>query len=477
MNVILLDFFAVCAYLFGIAGALHALFRKGNPRSALIWVCICLFIPFFGALIYLVFGVNRIQLVTQKWNSYGLYRFEASHAREASQHSFDLKNLSKEQQALTLVGNKLLSTKVTTGCKVKPLFDGTEAYPEMLAIINSARERIYLSTYIFGSYGVGLEFIKALGAAAQRGVDVKVLIDGVGSLYTRHSARKQLKKLGVDARFFLPVTTNPKDLRYINLRSHVKIMVVDSSIGFTGGMNIHDDNSSKIDQVPKIHDLHFRVEGPVIRDLQDAFLRNWYFNNKQAKHEQLYYDDRSKGDMVVRAVNSGPYQEQPVTQHLLIAAVNAAEQCVRIMTPYFIIDSALGSALTQASLRGVAVELILPESNNLSFVKGATEALLPTLLNFGIKVYYRQGHFAHTKLFMVDDVYVFLGSSNMDTRSFYLNFEFNLEVYSKALSDQLIAHFEQVKILSTEITCAWLQKQKFIIKLRNSICKLFSPYL
>ena len=147
------------------------------------------------------------------------------------------------------------------------------------------------------------------------------------------------------------------------------------------------------------------------------------------------------------------------------------------MTPYFIIDSALGSALTQASLRGVAVELILPESNNLSFVKGATEALLPTLLNFGIKVYYRQGHFAHTKLFIVDDVYVFLGSSNMDTRSFYLNFEFNLEVYNKALSNQLIAHFEQIKKLSTEITCEWLQKQKFIIKLRNSICKLFSPYL
>jgi cardiolipin synthase A/B len=474
MNTILLDGLIIAAYFLGIAAALHALFKKGDPRSALIWVCVCLFIPFFGAIIYLIFGVNRVKLLSQKWRSYGLYRFQFNRPPHAD---FDINVLTPVQQALTQVGDKLFNSKITSGCEITPLFDGTHAYPLMLEAIDNAKERIYLSTYIFGTTGISTKFITALGAAAKRGVDVKVLIDGVGSIYTWPSAKKKLQTLGVDAQLFLPVWFNITDLRYLNLRSHAKVLVVDGSIGFTGGMNIHQNNYALNNQEPPIHDLHFKVIGPIVSDLQDAFLRNWYFNTKQTPHEQLYYDDRSKGDMGVRAVSTGPYQEYPIAQYLLVAAINSAQTHIRIMTPYFIIGSSLSAALIEAALRSVNVELILPESNNLSFVKGATEALLPLLLKFGVKVYYRRGHFAHSKIFIVDELYVFLGSSNMDTRSFYLNFEFNLEVYSKALSMALIEYFNAIKQFSREITCDWLQKQNFVIKLRNSICKLFSPYL
>lgn len=477
MNNLLFEILVLLFYFLGIAAALHALFRKGDPRSALIWVCVCLFIPFFGAILYILFGVNRVKFISQKWRSFGLYQFQFNKP-EIPHVDFDTTKLSATMQDLTEVGNKLLQSKITSGCNIIPLFDGTQAYPAMLTAINDAKEHIYLSTYIFGCTGIGKEFIEALGAAVKRGVDVKVLIDGVGTLYTWPSARKRLKDLKVSAQVFLPILgSSINDLRYLNLRSHAKILVVDGSIGFTGGMNIHESNRATTDETAKIHDLHFRVEGPIVRDLQDAFLRNWYFNSKKLPRDQLYYDDRSKGDMGVRAVTSGPYQDQPIAQFILVAAINAAKHNVRIMTPYFIIGSTLSTALIEASLRGVNVELILPESNNLSFVKGATEALLPNLLNFGVKIYYRSGHFAHSKLFMVDDSYVFLGSSNMDTRSFYLNFEFNLEVYSKDLSMQLIKHFNEIKKISREITCQWLQKQNFVIKLRNSICKLFSPYL
>lgn len=476
MNTIFVDGVLAGAYFLGIAAALHALFKKGDPRSALIWVCVCLFIPFFGALIYIVFGVNHVKLVSQKWQSYGLYRFQFNRS-ETAPSKFDLTELTEAQQNLTQVGDKLFNSAIIAGCKIMPLFDGTQAYPIMLKAIDNAKERVYLSTYIFGATDIGEKFIEALGNATKRGLDVRVLIDGVGSLYTWPSAHKKLRALGVNAQFFLPVSLSATDLRYVNLRSHAKIMIIDGSIGFTGGMNIHQHNCGTVDEAPQIHDLQFMVEGPVVSELQDAFLRNWYFNTKQKPHEQLYYDDRVKGEMGARAVNTGPYQEYPVAQYILVAAVNSARSNIRIMTPYFIIGSSLSSALVEAALRGVAVELILPESNNLSFVKGATEAILPSLLKFGVKVYYRLGHFAHSKVFIVDDLYVFLGSSNMDTRSLYLNFEFNLEVYSKDLTTQLTEHFIKIKALSRPITIDWLQKQNFIIKLRNSICKLFSPYL
>lgn len=477
MNNFIFDGFVVFSYFLGIATAIHALFKKENPRSALIWVCLCLFVPFFGAAIYIIFGVNRIKLVSQEWHSYGLY---GTQINKVQNHTplFNTENLSLALQNLTHVGNSLFKNKIIPDCEVTPYFDGTEAYPAMLEAINFAKERIYLSTYIFGSRAVGKMFIEALGDAAKRGVEVKVLIDGIGSLYTFPSAKRKLKKLGVQAKLFLAFGLSFNSLRYLNLRNHAKILVVDGSIGFTGGMNIHEYNRAKADEAPKIHDLHFRIEGPIVGDLQDAFLRNWYFATKKKPEQQVYFDDRPKGSMATRAVATGPYQDMPLAQLLLIAAVNAAKSHVRIMTPYFIIGSSLNTALVEAALRGVNVELILPESNNLSFVKGATESMLPSLLKFGVKAYYRQGHFAHSKIFIVDDQYVFLGSANMDTRSFYLNFEFNLEVYSQGCAQTLINHFENIKTLnSREITISWLQKQNFVIKFRNSICKLFSPYL
>jgi cardiolipin synthase len=477
MNNYFIDMIIIFSYFLGVIAAAHALFSKGNPRSALIWVYVCLFIPFIGAFFYIIFGVNRIKLVSQKWRSYGLYQLPVNLTPGTPHPEYDIAALTPYQQELSHVGNQLFKSKITAGCKITPLYDGTQAYPQMLAAITEAKERIYLSTYIFGAQGIGEKFIEALGAAVKRGVEVKVMIDGVGSLYTWPRAKGKLKALGVDARIFSPLGFSVKDLRCLNLRSHEKIMVVDGALGFTGGMNIHEKNLGSIDELPKIHDLHFKVEGPIISDLQDAFLRNWYFNSKQTPKQQLYYDNRIKGNMGVRSVTTGPYQAYPVTQFLLVAAINAAKQHIRIMTPYFIIGSALNVALIEATLRGVKVELILPESNNLSFVKGASEALFLPLLNFGVKVYYRKGHFTHSKIFIVDDNYVFLGSSNMDTRSFYLNFEFNLEVYSKDLAGQLLEHFKVSRKISREITAEWLQNQKFIIKLRNSICKLFSPYL
>jgi cardiolipin synthase len=337
---------------------------------------------------------------------------------------------------------------------------------------------VFLSTYIFGRGGVGAEFVEALAAAVERKVEVKVLIDGVGSLYTWPSIYLALKRRHVPVHLFLFPLSSIRGLRYLNLRNHTKLLVVDGQVGFTGGMNIHEDNDVAAAGVPLIHDLHFRLQGPIVGELQDVFLNLWYFaTDWQQTSRLLFYDDAPKGQGLARGIANGPYQDIPAIQVMLNTAINQAKSHIRIMTPYFIIGNILGLALISAVMRGVKVEIILPEKNNLSFVKGATEALLSPLLQLGVQAYYRGGNFAHNKIFIVDEVYVILGSSNLDTRSFALNFEFNVEVYDHALAERLVAHFEAIKQISQPLTAERLQKQNFGIKLRNAICKLFSPYL
>jgi cardiolipin synthase len=277
---------------------------------------------------------------------------------------------------------------------------------------------------------------------------------------------------------FLFPFSSIRGVRYLNLRNHTKLLIVDGKVAFTGGMNIHEDNDAQIGAEPLIHDLHFKLQGPIIGGLQDVFLNLWYFATGWKQTSRLlFYDDSMKGQALARGIANGPYQDIPAIQVMLNAAINNAQRHIRIMTPYFIVGNILGLALISAVMRGVTVEIILPEKNNLSFVKGAVEALVSPLLQLGVKVYYRKGNFAHNKIFVVDDAYVILGSSNLDTRSFALNFEFNVEVYDYDLAHTLISHFENIKKISRPLTAECLQKQNFGIKLRNAMCKLFSPYL
>ena len=447
-------------------GALHALFRAREPRSALIWVVICLFLPFFGVLLYAIFGINRVKTVKKKWHSHGFLQILQDEEIERKTLS---QNLPKVYQHWIQSGDRLLKEAIQPGCEITPLFDGAEAYPAMIEAIRNAKENIFLITYIFSSEGRGAELIEALAQAVERKVEVKVLIDGIGSLYSWPSVYRILKKRHVPVQLFLSPFRSIRGFLFLNMRNHAKILTVDGTVGFTGGMNIRDEG---------IHDLHFKCEGPIVGALQDTFFSLWYFADRERPKERLlFYDDTPKGNALVRGIDNGPYQDFPHILLRLVESVTQAKRHIRIMTPYFVVGNVLSGALLAARLRGVEVEIILPENNNLSFVKGATEASLSPLLKYGIRVYYRQGEFAHTKIALVDEVYVFLGSSNLDTRSFLLNFEYNLEVYDTKLAERLIENFESVKKNSRRITNAWLQKQSVFIKFRNACFKLFSPYL
>lgn len=468
----------IIGHVAGIIGAVHALMTKKDPRAALGWSFLCIVLPAVGIILYCMFGINRIKPLSLEWRSLGLTKANNTNAAKPRLQARETHeyHLPEHYAGLIKTGSEVLKLPLEPGCEVNMLLDGTHAYPKMIEAINNAEQSVYLSTYIFGATGIGKAFIHALTAAHQRGVEVKVLIDGIGAMYSWPSTYYKLRRRKVPVSLFLPPFRSWYYAMHLNLRCHAKIMVVDGKLGFTGGMNIHQDNYNPAAE-PAIHDMHFEVKGPVIGQLQDVFLRYWYFSTKQEPKKIVYYDDTFVGEALCRGIAAGPYSEFPHLQVMLCAAVNSASKRIRIMTPYLILGYPLSTAISAAALRGVDVEIILPETNNLSFVKGASEAMMPGLLAHGVNMYYRPGNFAHTKLFIIDDAVAIIGSSNLDTRSFYLNFEFNLEVYNQTFTSELNDYYDKIKLNSHVITSEWLQSQPFGIKLRNSIFKLFSPYL
>ncbi|MBU5611330.1 cardiolipin synthase [Geomonas azotofigens] len=455
-----------------ILSAGHALINKRDPRSALGWIITCLAIPFFGPIFYWGMGVNRIYSRAKRWHR------EAGPAPILPQAPADLPptKLPGELSYLRELRNlseRVVSTRLLPGNHLVPLENGEEAYPAMLAAIDAAQSSVHLSTYIFDGDETGKRFIRSLTRAANRGVEVRVIVDSLGEKYSVPTAGELLKGSKVEFRRFLPLRPGG----YLNLRNHRKIIVVDGAIGFTGGMNI-GSRHMVTGPSPVVKDLHFQVTGPVVADLQRTFLEDWHFaKGKQLTDPRYFPDLQETGTALVRAVSDGPDKEFRKLNWIILGALSCARRTVTIVTPYFIPDRALISALITAALRGVEITLVLPEFNNLPYLQWASNSYLWELLQQGVRIYAQPAPFVHTKFMVVDRSWSLIGSANLDPRSLRLNFEFNLEVYDLNFAAQLEDRCLATLLLSREITLAEMDARPLPVKLRDAAAKLFSPYL
>lgn len=464
----------------GIAAALHALLNKRDPRAAFAWTAVCLLLPGIGALFYVVFGVNRIRSRAQDWHEKGKWEFSNKLKKDKSDSIINLHPCPFEKAtffSLVNISESVTRLPLAKGCRFEVLFNGEEAFPKMLEAIRNAKQWVFLATYIFETNRTGMEFIAALKEAKARGVDVRVLVDGIGSLYTRPTTKKILKKEGIPYSLFLPPSISPRSL-HLNLRTHRKIMVADGKIGFTGGMNIGDRHLALDPNNPNpTQDIHFQVEGPILAQLQEAFLMDWHFSKNESRGAEYPCESNEVGEALVRGIIAGPNENHEKLRWIVNGAFTCAKKNIRIMTPYFIPDSEMTMALSTAAMRGVDIEIIMPEKNNLPYVKWASQALLDELMSYGIRFYYQPPPFAHSKFLVVDDFYCLIGSANLDPRSLILNFEFNLEVYDHGLADKLVEHFTFTRQKSKILSLANLAGRSFPVQLRDSVAKLFSPYL
>jgi cardiolipin synthase len=488
--------FTVLYFGTAVAASAHVVLFKRDVRSAVAWAGLIWLSPFLGAALYTMFGINRIHRRATRLR--GDEPGEGDFLPEGARMPVVRPHIAPEMEALAagierdraaatvppppLAGLRRFVRTVsgrglTGNNRVTPLVNGDEGYPAMLEAIEGAERSVALCTFIFEYDRSGKRFVEALRAVTERGVAVRVLIDGVGKRYSRPHAPGVLAANGIPVAEFLRHVI-PLRNPYLNLRNHRKILVVDGRVGFTGGLNIREHCELALDPPYPTQDLHFRFEGPVVRHLMEEFAHDWHFTTEEELEGWTWFPPLAGvGTVEARGIADGPDENFEAIQWVLLGALAAAERRVRIVTPYFLPDQTLIAALNLAAMRGVSVQIVLPEKSNLRFVQWAATAQLWQVLVNGCEIFQSPAPFDHSKMMVVDDTWVFVGSANWDARSLRLNFELNVECYDAALAAR-VGELIDVKMAGCRrLTLDEVNARPLPIKLRDGIARLFSPYL
>jgi cardiolipin synthase len=464
-NQLVATLLAAFGFVAATAASVHALLYKRRPQAAFGWIAVCFTLPLLGALLYYFFGINRVKTRARK--------LLPSH-REPECPTEYVGTPPPPLAPLARLGAAVTGWPLAAGNCIEAYTDAALTFDAMVAAIETARARVSFATYIFDGGPVGRRFAAALVAAAQRGVEVRVLLDGVGEWYSFERAAKHLAGTSVRLARFLPPRLWPPALS-INLRNHRKCLVIDGREAFTGGINIRDRYVAEREDA-RIRDLHFRVTGPVVAQVDTVFRRDWHFATGEADSPPAAVPPPT-GTALCRVVADGPEGDLDRLTALYTGAIGSARQRIAIMTPYFLPPRELIAPLQAAALAGVDVAVILPARNNLPYVHRAARHMLWELLDRGVRIYYQPPPFVHSKLFYVDDHYAQIGSANFDPRSLRLNFEMNVEIYDRDTVARLAAHFETVRASSTPVTLADVDGRSIGTKALDGVCWLFSPYL
>lgn len=455
----------------------HVILFKRDVRAVILWVGLIWFAPVLGALLYVIFGVNRIKRRARVLRG-GISQHPSLLPRplpsaEVSHHFPDRPYFDDLDRLVTRMVHKPL----TGGNHVVPLINGDVAFPEMIDAIDRARLSVSMSTYIFDSDEAGMMFLSALRRAVKRGVEARVLVDDMGCRYSWPPMDRKLRREGIRTARFLP-TLVPWKIPFMNLRNHRKILVVDGETGFTGGMNIRDGHIIGNNPRHPVKDLHFRLVGPTVAHLQEVFAQDWAFTTGEVLEGEMWFPElEGRGKVLARGIPDGPDEDFEKLLWVIEGALACARSSVQVVTPYFLPESSIVRALNLAAMRGVRVDIILPSVNNIALVKWASTTLFPQLLEAGCRIWLAAPPFDHSKIMIVDDAWVMFGSGNWDARSLRLNFEFNVECYSRELAADLL-RYNTVRMGSAwRVTMEAVMGRRFLVKLRDGIARLLTPYL
>jgi cardiolipin synthase len=466
------------AFTLSVITSSHAIVRRRDPRAALWWTGVAWVMPFFGSLLYYFFGINRIERKAARLRRRRTRTSPSPvhhYVRESEQE--DVSPEVKHLSSLARLVGSVVHMPLTDGNTVTLLENGDEAYPAMLQAIDEAKRSVALCTYIFNNDRVGAQFVEALARAVKRGLQVRVLIDDVGSGFAWKSICRALTERQVPVAYFNP-TLVPWRAVYMNLRDHRKILVADGRVAFTGSMNISEGHQLSLSSASPCQDIHFRLEGPVVAQIQDTFRTDWHFSTNEALDGETWFPPlENKGEILARGIADGPDEDFEKCRWTILGALAHARKSIRIMTPYFVPDSGLITALNVAALSGIRVDIVLTDHNDLILVDWAARAMLWQVLARGCRVWRTPPPFNHAKLMVIDGGWTLFGSTNWDSRSLRLNFEFNVECYDDELAVKM-EHLIDAKIATArQVTLAEVDARPLPIKLRDGIARLFSPHL
>lgn len=411
--------------------------KSSNTRKSLVIVVLGLF--FIGTIVLKVTSSKKIEKLIQT---------DYSVADPAFRNSMS-----------GLLGGTFLD-----GNRVEQLLNGDQIFPSMLKAISEATNSITFENYIWETGDIGGKFAKALINRARAGVQINSIVDGMGTLKLKRADIEEMTaagihfvKLGRDRWYKLKLS--------INHRTHRKLLIVDGKIGFTGGVCIADKWSGKGDLPDHWRDTHFRIEGPVVREMQGIFAENWLQTTSEVLQGTKYFPEiEPSGSAPMQCFKSGPKDGEENARLVHLFAIASARKNIRLSHAYFVPDDLAAKELLAARKRGVKVEIIVPFKNDSSVGRAASRSRWGDLLDAGVEFYqYKQSLF-HCKVMVVDDVFVTAGSINFDNRSFRINDEANINVLDKKFAAAQIKVFEEDKRKSSPLTVQMLNDRPWYSK-------------
>lgn len=442
-----------------------------NPVKSLAWVTVLLLLPVVGIILYLFFGRNiKNRRMISRSNRRRLRRHEKRRAGSVAELA--LTGRSRRQLSL---GRSLTGAQFYEGNDVKVFTDGTAKFDSLIADLEGARKSINLQYYIFADDNIGNRIADVLKRKAAEGLDVRVLYDHVGSLGTSNKFFRSLRRSGVDVHPFFRVTF-PNLGAHVNWRNHRKIVTIDGTTGYIGGMNIADRYIDGVDRPWR--DTHVRISGPAVAALQFSFAVDWSFTSGQL------IDDFASiaapepcGTIGAQIVTSGPMDNWSNIAMIFHRAIASAQKRVFIQTPYFLPTEGLLRALESAALAKVDVRLMMPRRSDSRMLSFASASYIAECLRAGIKVYFYDAGMLHAKTLLVDDEMVSIGSANFDFRSFDYNFESNVFFYNRELNEKMARQFADDLTMCHRVEPAVWRRRSLGKKTAESILRLLSPVL
>lgn len=453
-------------YLLGLGGWI--LLQKRAPVATLSWLLGLAALPYLGFLVYLVLGPQRIER----------HRLRRARAKVSlpAQPAWAGAGAAAE---LATLGEATTGLPASSATSARLLVDGGATYDALLEAVAGARHHVHLEYYIYDADRSGTVLRDALVERARAGVAVRVLLDAVGSSKCPRDFFAPLLQAGGELAWFHPAHFGRIWRRtWLNLRSHRKIAVIDGRIGFTGGINITDDENERL-RSDAYRDLHLRIEGDAVRGLQLLFVEDWAYATGQRdfiSSVALAMPPREPGPIAAQVLGSGPDSPWEAIHRLHVGAIHEARRRVWLATPYFVPGEAAMMALTSAALGGLDVRVLVPKRSDSLLVTLAARSYYDELMAAGARVYEYGPRMLHTKALLVDDELALVGSANFDARSFTLNFEVCMLFRDRGVAAELAQLFEG-ELASAPRVRPDRPQPLWSVRLPEALARLLSPLL
>ena len=461
-------------------------FERKTSTATLAWIMVLAFIPVLGFILYLVFNQNltRIKInklyddeksVLRGYLDYQIKEVESGHLKPS--------NISSDKWRELIVLNQVYGKAIYTDANdVELITDGNELFEHMIEDISNAKASISAEYFIIKNDKIGKRFISELTKKAAEGLEVRLLIDSLGSRNINNTVLKKYLAAGGKVAYFFPPRLAKLGVKIglnLNYRNHRKILIIDNAIGYTGGYNIANEYCDMVPKFGHWRDSHVRIRGIGVNELNARFILDWRFVTKE-KLDLLEADrinTEAAGNMGLQIVSCGPEAHKQEIKRGFMKIITTARESVYIQSPYFVPDAPILESCKMAAQSGVKVNIMIPKMPDHIFVYWATYSYVGELLRDGCRVFIYDGGFMHAKAIFADGEVTSIGSCNFDIRSFKLNFETNAVIFDKSFTKSMERSFEEDIKNSHELTLEAYNNRSLFIRFKESVSRLLTEIL